>query len=180
MLITPDGIVKVVDFGRAVMAGEQLTFLLGSPMYMAPETHSRYPGGFQSDLYSLGLVMLEMLRGEPLVSGVPKEPDLIDVKKDLHKSLPDYLPAHLKRNKDLIMVLKKLVHPDPAKRYQNAREAEIGDKGIKVLDKRFARAGINTEFARELSEYINKLVDVKTNRIELEFDDADHSSRMSS
>ena len=47
------GHVKVIDFGRAAIAGEKQTFILGSPMYMAPEIHRREVCGIQSDFYVL-------------------------------------------------------------------------------------------------------------------------------
>src|SRR6056297_2977462 len=60
------GLVKLVDYGRAVQVNEKVSFLLGTPLYMAPETHLKKRSVIQSDIYSLGLVLLEMLRGQPL------------------------------------------------------------------------------------------------------------------
>ncbi|NKB25457.1 MAG: protein kinase [Kiritimatiellae bacterium] len=61
------GYVKLIDFGRAVRANEKVSILLGNPLYMAPEIHRRQPGVIQSDLYSVGLLGLELLCGEKCV-----------------------------------------------------------------------------------------------------------------
>jgi len=60
------GYVKLIDYGRAMLANEKITLLLGTPVYMAPEAHEERVARTYSDIYSLGLVGLEMLRGERL------------------------------------------------------------------------------------------------------------------
>jgi serine/threonine protein kinase len=127
--------IKIVDFGRAVLAGEKLSFLLGSPMYMAPETHRREAGGIRTDLYSLGLVGLEMLCGERLteIQNVAEE-DLLDLKASLPDNLSGMLPKHVRRNKALVNVLRGLLAPNPEDRYDSATSAEIGDDGLKVCE----------------------------------------------
>jgi serine/threonine protein kinase len=175
------GSVKIVDFGRAVLAGEELTFLLGSPMYMAPEMHRREVGIIQSDLYSLGLVGLELLRSEQLTeTSKASESDLIDIKMGLADELPRILPSHVKRKKALVAILRNLLQPEPENRYDDAKDAEVGTEGLNVADKQFARAGVNTEFARELSEYISKLVDDKTDRVEVQHEGSDETESKAS
>ncbi len=63
---------KILDFGIAKMAGEaaigrSLTVdgsLLGTPAYMAPERFRRGPYGARSDIYSVGVMLYEMLSGQ--------------------------------------------------------------------------------------------------------------------
>ena len=57
------GTVKVIDYGRGTFTHEQQLFLLGTPTYMAPEQHRREAANPASDIYAVGLVGLEMLRG---------------------------------------------------------------------------------------------------------------------
>jgi serine/threonine protein kinase len=74
VLITPDGTVKVLDFGVAKFMGEtiaarELTVtgaLLGSPPYMSPEQAEGDPNiDHRSDLYSLGCLLYHAITGQP-------------------------------------------------------------------------------------------------------------------
>ena len=73
LLINDDGLLKIVDFGVAAAAGPesgdaQLTktgYVIGSPKYMAPEQILGKKVGHHADIYSLGVVMYEMLTGTP-------------------------------------------------------------------------------------------------------------------
>jgi serine/threonine-protein kinase len=77
------------------------------------------------------------------------------------------LPHHVLENKHLVSILRKFIEPDPARRYRSAKEAEIGDEGLKVVDKQLVRAGLDTEYSRDLSDYLSMLVDPRTDRIEV-------------
>ncbi|TVT56352.1 serine/threonine protein kinase [Amycolatopsis rhizosphaerae] len=76
LMLTPDGTVKVLDFGLAValdMAeGSQITRsgqTLGTPAYMAPEQVLATMSSPLSDLYALGCTLYEMLSGEQVFTG---------------------------------------------------------------------------------------------------------------
>jgi len=161
------GTVKLVDFGRAVLVGERQAFLLGSPMYMAPELHRREVSTVQSDLYSLGLVAIEMLRGERLAPEQSTEEDLLKVKLALPSQIEKILPPDVVKNRELTGILLKLTDPDPAGRYASARDAEVGEGGLRIVDKQLVQAGLDTEYARDLADYLGKLVDDGTDRVEV-------------
>lgn len=70
--ITPDWKVKLMDFGIAKSQGLQLTrtgMALGTPYYMAPEQVKGQAVTGQSDVYSFGLVLFELLSGVRGVTG---------------------------------------------------------------------------------------------------------------
>ncbi|WP_084961010.1 serine/threonine-protein kinase [Thermoactinospora rubra] len=79
LMLCPDGSVKVLDFGLAMLREPDSTGLiaqftrigqiLGTPAYMAPEQIQRGVCDARSDLYSLGCVLHEMLTGRPLFTG---------------------------------------------------------------------------------------------------------------
>jgi serine/threonine protein kinase len=134
---------------------------------MSPEIHRREPGVVQSDAYSVGLVGLEMLTGKTLADPVKvSEKQLLDIKMELPNKLNDILPRHVKENEYLVSILKKFIDPDPVKRHPSVKDAEVGDHGLKTVDKQLVQAGIDSEYARDLSDYLSKLVDSRTGRIE--------------
>jgi serine/threonine protein kinase len=151
------GIVKVVDYGRANFVSEKITFLLGSPVYMAPEIHRRETYLVQSDLYSVGLVGIEMLRGESVVHPRLSEEDMLKYKLQLPPRLPELLPPHVRRNRDFVALLQRMIHPDPAQRFANAEEAESGSEGLALLHKQLTMLGKDSEYDRDLESYVSKL-----------------------
>ena len=160
------GYVRVIDHGRGVKRGEKVRILLGSPLYMAPEAHEREPSTTQSDLYSVGLVGLEMLRGEPLV-GDPDigEKELLKIKLSLTRTLPDMLPRDVRENETFLNVMSRLLEPDPAARQSTAEDADLGKYGLSGVHRQFARIGDDAEYGRELEGYLERLVDPDTDRI---------------
>ncbi|MGW5108101.1 protein kinase domain-containing protein [Nocardia sp. NPDC004123] len=75
VMLCPDGTVKVLDFGLAVLLDSDVSRLtstgktLGTPAYMAPEQVNGDPVVAQTDLYSLGLVLYELLTGTQAITG---------------------------------------------------------------------------------------------------------------
>ncbi len=154
------GYVKLIDYGRAMLLDEKMTLLLGTPIYMAPETHAERIARAHSDLYSLGVVGLEMLRGERLFAGDTPlvEADLLQAKNGLMDRLYDLLPDHVRNNVQFLQLLRRFLDPDPAGRFHSAEEAEIGSNGLSMLHKQLTLAGKDTEYGRELENYLTKIV----------------------
>ncbi|WP_033293023.1 serine/threonine-protein kinase [Amycolatopsis jejuensis] len=75
LMLCPDGSVKVLDFGLAVLREANVARftragqLLGTPSYMAPEQIQRGQAEPRSDLYALGCVLHEMLTGRQVFTG---------------------------------------------------------------------------------------------------------------
>jgi len=160
MMIDRLGLVKLIDYGRAVLVDEKHTFLMGTPLFMAPELHRGGSNSVQADIYSVGLVGLELLRGEPLAEMPPEglpEAELLRIKKTLIDRLPELLPAPVRENRDLIDMFRRFLHPDPAKRYPSASDAEAGSDGLVRIHKQLALVGKDSEYDRELGDYVEKL-----------------------
>jgi hypothetical protein len=92
---------------------------------------------------------------------------LLAAKQVLPEKLHEILPENVCNNHALVEILRRMVNVDPAGRYGSAREADVGHDGLRVIDKQLVRADLDSEYARELADYLQKLVDPETGRIEL-------------
>jgi serine/threonine-protein kinase len=123
ILIRPDGIVKLTDFGiaRALDAAGHTRHgeLLGTPNYISPEQAMGAPATGASDLYALGVVAHEMLSGRrPFERETPIATALSHVQEP-PPPLPDDVPE------DIALVVEDCLAKDPAQRPPNARAVAL-------------------------------------------------------
>jgi serine/threonine-protein kinase len=115
--------VKIMDFGIARMrASDHKTttgLLLGTPKYMSPEQVSGSPVDHRSDIFSLGVVLYEMLTHTKLFSGE-------DTPQIFHNVVNFQPPAPSRVNPEvppmLDFVVERALKKDPTVRYQDAFE----------------------------------------------------------
>ena len=165
IMIDRMGSVKLVDFGRAVEIGERISILLGSPIYMAPETHRLEPGLAQTDLFSTGMVGLEMLGGENLQSFMDlTDEQLLGFKMTLVDRVESMLPSDFHKSKRLVQLLKRFLHPKPSHRYSSAQDAEESYYRLRGI---YREMGLDadTEYDRELLLYLQKITDPQTGHL---------------
>jgi HEAT repeat protein/tRNA A-37 threonylcarbamoyl transferase component Bud32 len=125
ILIDEEGLLKIVDFGVASAASKedtQLTktgYVIGSPKYMAPEQILGKQVDFRADIYSVGVMMYEMLTGTPPYT----EGDHMSVmyqhvqgKAKMCEELNPDIPA------DVAAVVKKTMEVEKANRYDSMDE----------------------------------------------------------
>jgi serine/threonine-protein kinase len=120
VLVTKTGDVKVTDFGIARAASSPLTAtsaVLGTAGYMSPEQAMGLPVGPQSDLYSLGVVLYEMLTGV-----LPYRAESPIAQAMMHVNEPPRSPreANPEVSEPLDAVTLKLLAKDPDDRYPSA------------------------------------------------------------
>lgn len=165
LMVDKLGLVKLVDYGRAVQVNEKVSFLLGTPLYMAPEAHMNKRSVIQSDIYSLGLVFLEMLRGEPIFDPTDmSEDELVEYKLKLPDRLSEIVPEYVRNDSDFMDVLLKFLDPDPKKRFGLAEKAEsLAAGGLARLHQKLTLVHSDSQYDRDMERYISKLFPSKSN-----------------
>ena len=86
------------------------------------------------------------------------ENDLLNLKATLPQRLPDLLPEYVRQNAQFVLLLQRFLEPEPKHRYPNAEEAEVGSQGRLLVHKQLAQLGKDTEYGRELENYLAKLM----------------------
>ncbi len=100
IIITPDGNVKLIDFGIARYYNQESvrdTVLAGTSGYTAPEVMAGMQSDSRSDVYSAGLLLYEMLTGKNLLA----PPYQIRPVKESNEYLPDWLDPIIEKATDL-------------------------------------------------------------------------------
>ena len=120
IFITTDGIVKILDFGLAKLVGsEKLTktsSMLGTVAYIAPEQIEGRTADHRADIWSLGIMLFEMLTGELPFDG--------DYEQSLMYAIVNEEPKNLKTfgthvSDELDDIFASALQKDAARRYQS-------------------------------------------------------------
>ncbi|MFO7890517.1 MAG: protein kinase [bacterium] len=154
ILITEDGVVKIVDFGLAKLAGRTMLTqdgtTLGTVAYMSPEQTQGTDIDQQSDIWALGVVLYEMLTGERPFKGNYEQAVIYSIMNEdpvplrkINSALPEELETivnHcLKKKPDSRYPFAKAVVKD-LQAYQDSLKAEeLGVFNIKTLFHRISR-----------------------------------------
>ncbi len=136
IVLTRDGSVKVTDFGIARAGASTMTqtgAILGTAHYISPEQAKGQTADARSDLYSLGIVMYEMLAGQPPYGG--DNPVGIAMK---HVQEPVPLITEVNPNvpDSLVSIINKALAKEPEERYQVAsdlkQDLDAAMKGLPI------------------------------------------------
>jgi len=131
IMITSRGNVKIADFGIALSTqdfSKKLTStgeFVGTPGYLSPEVCLGKPVDQRSDIFSLGIVLFEMLAGRmPFTEESPLGLMLEVVKAEI----PDVCALNSEVDPELARILSRMIAKDPAERYQSCHEltADLG------------------------------------------------------
>jgi serine/threonine protein kinase/tetratricopeptide (TPR) repeat protein len=130
ILITKDGLVKIVDFGLAKLAGMKVTktgATLGTAQYMSPEQARGEEVDARSDIFSLGAVLYEMITGKHAFPGEYEQATLYAIMNEEPEpvtALRSGIPMELER------IVVKALAKKPGERYQHADDLIVDLKNI--------------------------------------------------
>jgi serine/threonine protein kinase/WD40 repeat protein/Tfp pilus assembly protein PilF len=138
ILLTPEGLPKITDFGLAKRAGSavELTVtgqIMGSPGFMAPEQAGEIEGvpGARTDVYGLGATLYALLTGRAPFAGNRFQEVLLQVAKQDPVPLRQLNPAV---PADLEVICLRCLEKEPGRRFENA--AELGAELERFLEGR--------------------------------------------
>ena len=148
LMRTNDGTVKIGDFGiaRSMLIERGRTasgYLKGSVKYVAPELLQGRKPTVASDLYSVGVVAYELLRGfPPFASDAPSDDEMIERKLN-EESVPlQVVVPHL--HVEVARWIDRLLLRDPPRRYQTANRAleSLGSRAIRAFGAAWDKEGL--------------------------------------
>ena len=144
VLVDAEGRLKVTDFGIARAGTSQMTeagSIIGTAQYLSPEQAKGAPVDQTSDLYSVGVVLYELLTGVVPFSGETP----VEIAMKHLSSVPE--PPSARRAdvpRDLDLVVMRALAKDPSERYQSAEEM---DADLRRINRGIAISPVTEEAA---------------------------------
>ncbi len=127
ILVTPEGVAKLTDFGIARMADQapltKTGQVMGTAQYLAPEQATGKPSTPASDMYALGVIAYEALAGSRPFQGDSQIAIAMAQVNEKHPPLPESVPEPVRRLVDCLLQKRPASRPATAKALADAAAA---------------------------------------------------------
>lgn len=139
IMVTRDGRAKILDFGlaryqprsssalEATMTVTQPGLVMGTIGYMSPEQVTGSPAGAQSDIFSLGIVLYEMLTGKLAFERTTSVETMSSILRDEPADLPANVPPAVAQ------IITRCLEKEPSRRFQSAADLAFALRGSAAL-----------------------------------------------
>jgi serine/threonine-protein kinase len=111
----------------------------------------------RADLASLGYVLIEILAGRPLFSGLKNLGELLEAKWTLPQRLEQILPDDVADSDLLMSICRRLTAPDPILRFGSAEDADTGAGGLAEFQRTLVIGDLASEYENELRVWLEEL-----------------------
>ncbi|MCA9100509.1 MAG: serine/threonine-protein kinase [Pirellulales bacterium] len=157
VMLKRTGHAKIIDIGSAFEVDDPPLKQACTPTYAAPEVLEGAEATQQSDLASLGYLLIEMLSGAPVFSGIGNLAELLEAKRMLAHRLPKLLPSDVVGSEILMNLCRRLVAADPARRYPSAEVADLVEDGAADFHRQLVKGDLASEYDNEIRLWLEEL-----------------------
>ena len=157
IMLKRSGNAKIIDIGSAIDLNNLPENHACTPTYAAPEVLSGNRATAQSDLASLGYILIEVITGFQPFANL-KYAQLVKAKQNILQQLPQWFPAEeFALSEPLMKLIHRLVHPNPAERFPSAEAAELGEDGAAEFHRLLVKSDLPSDYENELRLWIEEV-----------------------
>lgn len=157
IMLKRTGTAKIIDIGAAFELESPPTRRTCTPTYAAPEVLEQHQWSPQSDLASLGYVLIEMLAGAPPFAGRTTTSELLEAKRFLAQRLYQILPGEVTCNDLLMNFIRSMIAPDPTRRFPSAEAADLFKEGAASFHRQLVKGDLASEYHNEIRIWLEEL-----------------------
>ena len=157
IMLKRTGHAKLIDIGSAFEIASPPPVRTCTPAYAAPEVLEGGNCTPQSDLASLGYVLIEMLAGRPCFAHDLNLAELLEAKRRLPHKLHELLPPEVTCNTLLVNLCRRFILTDPVRRFPSAEAAELQQGGAAAFHRQLIFGDLASEYEHDLQSWMEEM-----------------------